>query len=325
MIKVNKTFVLSDETTNTYKFKVLTSGIDLRKFLKNPILLRNHEGEAIGFWENIRVEKNQLLAEPVFSEGSTVATETAQKVMEGTLKAASIGIEDAVFSYDSKYKAGEAVENGIVITCVIFEASIVEFPSNENAIALYNKNNAKICLKHDLSEYVSNNLFANKNQFKMKKETLTLLQLDENSNATDVHNAVLKLVTDNGQLLDLKTMVEEERNMQIVESAINLGQITFAQAEHYKILLRRDFASTKSIIDSIPIPEGKKMLKGFKVSDLIVRRKAINLSEDIEIEEIPQDKSKWTLTHYRKHAPNELRTNSALYESLLEKEKAAKK
>lgn len=37
-----KTFVLSDESVNSYGFRVLTDGIALDNFKKNPVMLWNH-------------------------------------------------------------------------------------------------------------------------------------------------------------------------------------------------------------------------------------------------------------------------------------------
>jgi len=32
-------FILSDESVNSYNFKVITDGIDLERFKKNPVML----------------------------------------------------------------------------------------------------------------------------------------------------------------------------------------------------------------------------------------------------------------------------------------------
>ena len=52
------TFVLHDETVNTYGFRMLTSGANLEEFRKNPVILLNHKDWElpIGRWENIRIE-----------------------------------------------------------------------------------------------------------------------------------------------------------------------------------------------------------------------------------------------------------------------------
>mgnify|MGYP003375424942 FL=1 len=41
-MKKTKTFVLHDESVNTYGFRMLTSGAVLDEFIKNPVMLLNH-------------------------------------------------------------------------------------------------------------------------------------------------------------------------------------------------------------------------------------------------------------------------------------------
>lgn len=321
MIKSKKTFVLSDESVNSYGFRILTEGIDLTNFLMNPIMLRNHEGEAIGYWENIRVREKKLLAEPVFSESTTEIIAIAKKVEEGTLRAASIGIEDAVFTLDSEYKL-EGQELGTVINCKAFEASIVEFPSNANALALYDKKQKIKLSRGVIQEYSYEHLFTNNNQIKMQKETLALLNLNEDANATDVHNAIVKLLNESkGKKLELDQLTDD-RNAQIVDAAFRLGKITISQTEHYKVLLKKDFNNTKRLLDSIPVPEKTTITKDIKISELIKKGHTVTLDANkaTKANEVPTDRSKWTLEHYRRFAPQELKSNPALFDELLAKE-----
>lgn len=80
------TFVLHDESVNTYGFRMLTSGANLEEFKKNPVMLLNHDDYSlpIGRWENIRVEGGKILADAVFDEGDARAAEVKRKV-ENTL------------------------------------------------------------------------------------------------------------------------------------------------------------------------------------------------------------------------------------------------
>ena len=59
------TFVLSDESVNSYGFVVLTEGIDTSAFERNPVMLymHNRDGNVIGRWENIRKEDKRLLGD----------------------------------------------------------------------------------------------------------------------------------------------------------------------------------------------------------------------------------------------------------------------
>ena len=87
------TFVLHDESVNTYGFRMLTSGANLEEFKKNPVMLLNHDDYSlpIGRWENIRVEGGKILADAVFDEGDARAAEVKRKVENDFIRMASIG------------------------------------------------------------------------------------------------------------------------------------------------------------------------------------------------------------------------------------------
>ncbi|MDR2765327.1 MAG: peptidase, partial [Tannerella sp.] len=88
-----KTFILHDESVNTYGFRMLTSGADLTEFRKNPVMLLDHNdwNLPIGRWEHIRVEDGKILADAVFDMKDARAKQVAGKVEDGFLRAASIG------------------------------------------------------------------------------------------------------------------------------------------------------------------------------------------------------------------------------------------
>ena len=317
MIRPKKTFVLSDESVNSYGFRVLTSGIDLRDFMNNPVMLRNHEGEAIGFWENIRVKDGKLLAEPAFSESDPLAVQTAGKVADGTLKAASIGIEDAVFTMDAKYKL-EGQDLGTVTTCKLFEASIVEFPSNNNALVLYHNRKPITLSRASLEDYEVNHLFTNRNQIKMTKETLQLLSLNDDATATDVHNAIVTLLNKLQSNENSLNQYRDARDTEVLNNALALGKITFGQVEDFRLLLAKDFHTTKKLLDNTPVSDKVKLKKDVSISSLIqTRQKQNQQSDNVKDGKAPADKSKWTLSDYRKFDPESLRKNPDLVKSLL--------
>ncbi len=322
MIRPKKTFVLSDESVNSYGFRVLTEGIDLTQFIKNPVLLVDHQGEAIGFWENIRIEDKQLLADPVFNDTDENAIRVAQKVEEGTIKGASIGIENAVFTDDSQLKA-DGQKYGTVISCVMFEASVTSLPANGNSLALYKARNERINLSKsaEIQSYEKQHLLSNKNKIKMNKETLTLLGLSETATVTDVHAAVVKLKNDLEASQRISLTARKNSIDEVVTNAFNMGKIQFNQTELYKGLLEKDFAGTKKLLDSIEVPESRRIVKDMRVSDLL-KRGGNTHTQPTEKKneprtEKPADKSKWTLDHYRRFEPQTLRAQPELYNRLL--------
>lgn len=54
-------FVISDESVNSYGYIVKTDGRDTTAFERNPVMLYMHERKTVvGRWENIRKEGNKL-------------------------------------------------------------------------------------------------------------------------------------------------------------------------------------------------------------------------------------------------------------------------
>jgi len=90
-----KEFVLSDETKNSYGFKVMTNGINLSRFRQNPVMYYNHDREAgvIGQWDNVRIDGKRLLGTPIFDLNDPLGAKVAKQVADGFLKGASIGID----------------------------------------------------------------------------------------------------------------------------------------------------------------------------------------------------------------------------------------
>ncbi len=133
---MERDFVLSDETINANGFRVITSGINIERFLKNPVMLYMHKRESgvIGRWEHVHRNGPRLLGTPVFDTESELGKEVASKVAGGFLRGASIGIDNVVM---------EEMNGTMTVTsCTLEEVSIVDIPSNENAVALYKKRKA---------------------------------------------------------------------------------------------------------------------------------------------------------------------------------------
>jgi len=97
-----KTFILTDESLNTYGFWLPLSGAQLDQFRRNPIMLWMHNRAwrgtkddilPIGRWDNIRIEKGKLLADAFFDENDEFAAAIADKVENNILRMASCGIK----------------------------------------------------------------------------------------------------------------------------------------------------------------------------------------------------------------------------------------
>ena len=144
-----KRLVLSDSSLNRYGYRVLTEGCqNLEAFKKNPVLLYMHfrdEGapewcdyKAIGHWEDIRIDGDQLSAVPVFDCVDELSQTVAKKFEAGTFNAASIGLRILATSEEKEYLLPDQTR-ATVTKWDILEASIVDIPANQNAVRLYSQ------------------------------------------------------------------------------------------------------------------------------------------------------------------------------------------
>lgn len=65
---------ISNESVNSYGTRVLTSGINIEQYNRNPVLLYMHErGQVIGLVRDLRVENDELTGELVFDEATELS------------------------------------------------------------------------------------------------------------------------------------------------------------------------------------------------------------------------------------------------------------
>lgn len=170
------TFVLSDESVNSYGFVVLTEGIDTTAFERNPVMLymHNRDGNVIGRWENIRKDGKRLLGDAVFDDSTELAATVKKQVEKGFLRSVSIGIEQI---------ATEEL-NGVqtVTKCRLIEVTIVDIPSNENAVKLFRRTGGYV---YNLKELETDNTPED-----LKMALIALLGLEKGADDKDIIKAV---------------------------------------------------------------------------------------------------------------------------------------
>ncbi|MWB92981.1 caudovirus prohead protease [Flavobacterium sp. GA093] len=267
-----KPFVFNDQTQdNSYGFSIVTSGISLKRFKKNPMMLNQHwnsTSNVLGKWENLKVDNDLLLAEPVFDLDDEDAAFVSGKVDRGFINSCSMGI---TFNRDDLKIIGDKV---VMTKCELYECSIVAVPSNANSIRLYTQSGEllkdeevkELCLSIQPEPGDTQKLDLNpKND--MKKITLTLavltaLSFDKATPEVDVEAveaAILKLSKDNtemsAKLLALQTEKDNAATLAIEEMvtlAITEGRIPATKKDDFVKLATADFALAKTTIESIP-------------------------------------------------------------------------
>lgn len=131
------TFILNTPRVNSYGFRILSQGIELEAFLKNPILLYRHGRDAmpIGRWENLRIEGENLIGDAVFDTEDPMGAEVARKVEAGFLHACSVWVEPIELSEDMAMILPGQYRPTVVRSSML-EGSIVDIPGNPDAVRL---------------------------------------------------------------------------------------------------------------------------------------------------------------------------------------------
>lgn len=257
-------FVLSDESINTYGFRCLTAGGDLKQFKRNSVMYFNHDDYSmpIGRWENIRVEDGQILADPVFDLEDPKAAEVAGKVERGFLKMASIGFRVIAKSDDPKTMiAGQTLPT--VTKWQLREASIVGIGSNHNAIRLYDEND-NIISESEIMKLFDKPIL--NNQTKMNEVIFTLLDLPKDSTEEQLQDSIQKLVdakataeAENKTLKDeaaKRELADKElrkaESARLIDEAIKDGRLNAEARGQFLSLFDNDFESAKKVLTSIP-------------------------------------------------------------------------
>lgn len=230
----------------------------------------------------------------------------------GFLRSASIGvdiIEDAVI-------------NGVktITKCSLFEVSIVDIPANKNALKLYRKGNRKrltletpqkvVDLRAEIITLLG--LADDVSDEDIIAEIQTLLNVPDEA-STEVENAVKAGFVENKDKSNFLTMArispkafqtfvsgEKEKRKKAVLAAVDAAFFD-----------RRIDYSQKGIFARVGNEMGLETLSLLLGSMPKIRK----LSEILN-----EDRKGWTLTDYRKYAPDELRNNPKLYAELIDKE-----
>ncbi len=254
---------------NSYGFRVLTDGIDVSRFEKNPIMLWNHsrtwagrEDEVlpIGRWENVRKEDGKLMADAVFDEKDDFSIRIRQKVEQGILNACSIGLRVVEQSDDpSVLVPGQT--RCTVTRCVLLECSIVDIPSNQNACALYDDEGGIVELS--TTGTVPVGLLTNKNNEMGKKELNLALGLAEDATEAEAVARAMELMTMETEFAKLKAEAEQARKTEsagLLDEALRSGQITLHGKAAFEKLFESDFDNAKKLLAELP--ERKPLVSG---------------------------------------------------------------
>ena len=250
-----KEVIISTEAVNSYGTRVLTSGIDLEQFKRNPVLLWMHrrawDGQSmpIGKIDNLRVENGKLIGTPVFDQNDEFARKIESKWESGFLRMASAALEPTEVNPDPALAlAGQT--RATVTRSKLVEVSIVDIGGNDEALQLCGADGKQLklaagedvpalpLLKLNEPEPTPENepgegeeINNNNKQLKtaMNKEQLMLLGLPEGASDEQATAALqlMKTKADTAETLQLAAVTR------CVDQAIADKKILATQRDHY--------------------------------------------------------------------------------------------
>ena len=208
---------ISNDRLNSYGFRVLTGGMDVAQYSRNPVLLYMHQrGNVVGYVKDLKVENEEVTGELMF-DGATELSSRCKKQFEfGSLRMVSAGLEILETSEDKEVLvAGQT--RPTITKSKLFEVSVADVGANDDALVLH-KDGKTITLGRDSDcdlPLLNNN---NKHQKTEEMENKTIaLQLGLPETATDAEISA--------KLAELSALKEQNVSLQKEKESLTLVNI----------------------------------------------------------------------------------------------------
>ena len=214
---------ISNERLNSYGTRVLTAGMNVEQYNRNPVLLYMHErGQVIGYVKDMKVEGDEVTGELMFDEATELSIRCKKQWEFGSLKMVSAGIDILELSEDPKHLVPGQTRPTITKS-KLFEVSLVDIGANDDAIVLQ-KDGVRLTLGKNAAEVLpllhSNN--NNQKTKQMDQEKLALeLGLPKDADEATINATLAKLKADGQECDTLRAArIETLVNAAIAEKKI---------------------------------------------------------------------------------------------------------
>lgn len=127
---------LTNDSLNSYGTRVLTDGLDIEQYNRNPVLLWMHQrGQVIGTLTDIQKEHGEITAQLNFDEASELSQRCKKQWEFGSLRMVSVGIDILEWNNDPNL-AVEGQTMATITKSKLTEVSVVDIGANDDAIRL---------------------------------------------------------------------------------------------------------------------------------------------------------------------------------------------
>jgi len=209
--------IISNSNLNCFGFRVLTMGIDIIQFARNPIMLwmhnRPYSGNTdsvlpLGTIENIRIEGDELKGTVKFDEADDFSKQIKAKWDAGTIRMVSAGLDPIERSEDAAYLL-PGQRYATITKSKLIEVSVVDMGANDDALALYNDGKL-ITLKAG-----GNNEFLQPINNHLKEKSMKLialkLGLSETATETEILAKIAEITLSAGTVAKLEGVIATQK------------------------------------------------------------------------------------------------------------------
>lgn len=226
---------ITNDRLNSYGTRVLTAGMDVEQYERNPVLLYMHErGNVIGYVKDLKVEDGEVTGELMFDEASELSIRCKKQYEFGSLKMVSAGL-DILETSEAPELLVQGQTSPTVTKSKLFEVSLVDIGANDDAIVLQ-KDGKKITLGKD-SECPLPMLNNNKKQKQMEQKVLALqLGMPETATAAEISAKIDELKAakqENERLKQERVSLGLQLVDSIVEKAIGERRLGAEKKEEF--------------------------------------------------------------------------------------------
>lgn len=277
--KIDKEFLITDSTVNSYGFRLLTSGYLMSEYKKNPIGYHMHDraGGVLLRWEDLRVDGDSVYGKPVINLSHPRAQQTIDEIENGFLNAASVGHLVALEWTDDPALMLPNQKGPTVTKWFNRELSLVDIPGNFNALKLFDKNENEI----NLADFTKQK-FPTMKQIFFTGAQLAAMNLKAEATDIEVATAFNDLVAKaakadslQSQLNDLHAQVSKDKVEGILAAALAAGKITKEASDKLKVDYATNPDGLKNLVDAMPAYksitgqlEGNKEANAKRIADL---------------------------------------------------------
>lgn len=279
---------ISNDSLNSYGFRVLTSGLDVAQYNRNPVLLYMHErGNVVGYVKDLKVENSEVTGELMFDCASELSQRCKMQFEFGSLRMVSAGLEIIEMSEDKDLLvAGQT--RPTITKSKLFEVSITDVGANDDALVLQ-RNGKMITLGRDSDcdlPLLNNN---NKQKTEEMENKTIALQLGLPETATDAEISA--------KLSELNALKEQNVSLLKEKESLTLVNITnlVTQAIAEKRLEEKDKDQFVELGKKIGAEELEKTLKAMhpavKLSSVLGHQGGAPAGEQnfTKLSEVPAD------------------------------------